>query len=371
MLIPNYLSRQLFASTAAVAFVLSLILVSGRFIKYMAEAASGRILGEVLFAVMAYRLPEFLELILPLSLFLGVLLAYGQLYMSNEMTVLTACGIGERNILSYTIFPAFCLAIVVAVLSVYVAPLCSDRVEQILSEQRSRSEFETLTPGSFHSGGDFVIYARSLSSDKTRMENLFIYQLQKKLKDDAGTQLIVTASSGVRRVDETTGEQYLELENGIRYEGSPGQMDYRRMIFESYRQRLEKPVEPILIRKLKTLPITTLWESGGRQEQAELQWRVSMPVLVLIVALMAIPLSKINPRQGRFLKLIPSIMVYLLYVILLIVSQKWLESGKIGVWPGLWWVHGTFLLLAILLMSWESHRFTIQGFLRGRPSENS
>src|SRR3990167_4364964 len=91
LIIYNYLARQLFVSTAGVAFVLSLILISGRFIKYMAEAASGRILGDVLFAIMAYRLPGFLELILPLSLFLGVLLAYGQLYMSNEITVLTAC----------------------------------------------------------------------------------------------------------------------------------------------------------------------------------------------------------------------------------------------------------------------------------------
>lgn len=366
MIILNYLSRQLFASTAAVAFVLSLILVSGRFIKYMAEAASGRILGEVLFAVMAYRLPEFLELILPLSLFLGVLLAYGQLYMSNEMTVLSACGIGERELLRYTLFPIFCLALLVALLSLYVAPLCSERAERILVEQKSRSEFETLTPGRFHSGGDMVIYARSLTTDKTRMENLFIYQLQKKPENALETQLVVTASNGVRRVDEATGEHYLELFKGLRYEGRPGQADYRRMAFESYRQRLERPVEPMLIRKLKAQATSTLWSGEGAQEQAELQWRLSMPILVLIVALMAIPLSKVNPRQGRFLKLIPSIVVYLLYVILLIVSQKWLESGKIGAWPGLWWVHGVFLLLALALILWESYQFRVRRLWRGR-----
>ncbi len=60
-----------------------------------------------------------------------------------------------------------------------MAPLCSERAERILVEQKSRSEFETLTPGRFHSGGEIVIYARSLSADKTRMENLFIYQMQK------------------------------------------------------------------------------------------------------------------------------------------------------------------------------------------------
>lgn len=366
MIIPRYLSRQLFASTAAVTFVLSLILVSGRFIKYMAEAASGRILGEVLFAVMAYRLPEFLELILPLSLFLGVLLAYGQLYMSNEMTVLNACGIGGRELLSYTALPVVCLALLVAALSLYVAPLCSERAERILVEQKSRSEFETLTPGRFHSGGEIVIYARSLSADKTRMENLFIYQLQKNSANTLAAQLVVTASSGVRKVDEATGEHYLELFQGMRYEGSPGRSDYRRMAFESYRQRLERAAEPMMIRKLKAQATSVLWEGDSVQEQAELQWRLSMPILVLIVALMAIPLSKVNPRQGRFLKLIPSMMVYLLYVILLIVSQKWLESGKISAWLGLWWVHGVFLLLALTLMLWESYQFRVQRLWNGR-----
>lgn len=360
MIIYNYLARQLFVSTAGVAFVLSLILVSGRFIKYMAEAASGRILGDVLFAIMAYRLPGFLELILPLSLFLGVLLAYGQLYMSNEITVLTACGIGERDILRYTIFPAVCLALVVAFLSLYLAPLGSHRAEQILTEQKSRSEFETLTPGRFHSGGKIVVYARSLSQDKTRMENLFIYQSQKS-KEVKGkhveSQLILTAQSGVRRMDATTGEQYLELMNGVRYEGSPGRLDYRTMAFETYRQKLEKSTEPVDIRKLKSLTTLSLWGVHRAQEQAELQWRLSMPILVLVVAIMAIPLSKVNPRQGRFLKLIPSIMLYLLYVLLLIMSQKWLEAGKIGVWVGLWWVHGVFFIFALGLLLWGRYQF--------------
>ncbi len=177
---------------------------------------------------------------------------------------------------------------------------------------------------------------------------------------------MVTASSGVRKVDEATGEHCLELFQGMRYEGSPGRSDYRRMAFESYRQRLERAAEPMMIRKLKAQATSVLWEGDSVQEQAELQWRLSMPILVLIVALMAIPLSKVNPRQGRFLKLIPSMMVYLLYVILLIVSQKWLESGKISAWLGLWWVHGVFLLLALTLMLWESYQFRIQRLWNGR-----
>lgn len=363
MIIYNYLARQLFASTFSVAFVLSLILISGRFIKYMAEAASGRILGEVLFAVMAYRLPGFLELILPLSLFLGVLLAYGQLYLSNEMTVLNACGVGQRQVLIFTLFPALSLAVLVGVLSLYLTPLGNSRVEQILTEQKSRTEFETLTPGRFHSGGDLVVYARSLSTDKTQMEKLFIYQGEKNREVDGEilvSQILLTAQTGVRRVDPNSGDQYLELRNGYRYEGMPGRHDYHKMSFESYRYRLGTAAEPVEIRKLKSRSTASLIGSDVLKEKAELQWRISMPLLVFIVGMMAIPLSKVNPRHGRFLKLIPSVMLYLSYVLLLITSQKWIEKGEISPVFGLWWVHGVFFVIALFMLLSSRYQFSLR-----------
>ncbi|MBV1874103.1 MAG: LPS export ABC transporter permease LptF [Gammaproteobacteria bacterium] len=376
MIIYKYLARQLFASTASVAFVLSLILISGRFIKYMAEAATGRILGEVLFSIMAYRLPGFLELILPLSLFLGILLAYGQLYINNEMTVLTACGVGQRQVLSVTVIPTLCLSLLVAFLSLYLAPLGNYHVEQILHEQKSRSEFETLTPGRFHSsGGETVVYARTLSQDKTQMEKLFIFQGE-KVKVEAGqqvvTQILLTAESGVRRVDASTGVQYLELREGVRYEGTPGRADYNKTAFESYRYLLAAGADPIAVHKLKSLSTETLWKSDQLKERAELQWRISMPLLVIIIALLGVPLSKVDPRHGRFLKLIPSIMIYLVYVFLLISSQKWIEKGEIDPNIGLWWVHLAFLVVAVLLLLWEQHKYKWrQLWVRGDRHENS
>ena len=369
MIIYSYLARQLFASTMGVAFVLSLILISGRFIKYMAEAASGRILGEVLFAVMAYRLPGFLELILPLSIFLGVLLAYGQLYLSNEITVLNACGIGQRHILMFTLLPTLFLAVMVGLLSLYLAPLGNSRAEEILTEQKSRTEFETLTPGRFHTGGDMVVYARSLSSDKTQMEKLFIYQGEKNKEVEGqivSSQILLTAESGVRRVDPLSGDQYLELRNGFRYEGTPGRHDYHKIAFESYRYRLTSTAEPVEIRQLKSRPTNSLLSSVELKEKAELQWRLSMPILVFVVVLLAIPLSKVNPRQGRFLKLIPSILLYLGYVLLLITSQKWIEKGEISPVLGLWWVHALFFLIALAMFLWTQYQFSLrQLWVRG------
>lgn len=357
MIISTYLSRQLFGSTIAITFILSLILVSGRFIKYLADAAAGRLLGEVLLTIMMYRLPGFLELILPLGLFLGILLAYGQLYMSYEMTVLSACGISQSQLVRFTALPTLCLALMVGVLSLYVSPLGNRAVETIFAEQDLRSEFETLAPGRFHTGGQAssVIYAEGLSDDKTRMKKLFIYKGEKPTKKggwERHNQVVVVAESGLRRLDESTGIQYLDLFNGHRYEGVPGQADYQVVSYERYSYKLSDPVSAVKVSKLKALSTHELIESSDLKMQAELQWRLSLPVMVFIIALLAIPLSKVSPRQGRYNKLFPSIMLYLAYVSLLISSQEWIESGKLNVVIGLWWVHGVFFSIAMALLSW-------------------
>ena len=374
MIIYRYLSRQLFVSTLAVAFVLSVILISGRFIKYLADAASGKLLGDVVLMIMAFRLPGFLELILPLSLFLGILLAYGQLYLNEEMTVLQACGISQRRIVYFTLFPAVCMALVVGFFSLYLSPMGNKEVEKLFAEMELRSEFETLSPGRFHSSGnnpDEVIYVQNLSRDKKRMENLFIYQGEKVTLSDAGEsrrkKIVVVSESGYRRLDRKTGEQYLELENGYRYVGEPGFADYQVVSFDKYTYKIMDAAEDIKPEKVKSLSTLSLIKSQSLINKAELQWRLSMPLMVLVVTVLAVNLSKASPREGRFSKLLPSILLYLLYVILLIALQKAVEKGDVPPYLGLWSIHGAFVFLALIL----SYRDKIIKFGRKRRLRNA
>lgn len=341
------------------AFVLSVILISGRFIKYLADAASGKMQGDVLLLIMAFRLPGFLELILPLSLFLGILLAYGQLYLNEEMTVLQACGISPQRILGFTLLPALCMALVVGVFSLYLSPLGNNKVETLFAEMDLRSEFETLTPGRFHASGnnpDEVIYVQNLSDDKTRMENLFIYQgeqvKQTDMEQSRRNKVLVVAESGYRRLDRATGVQYLELEKGNRYVGEPGFADYQVISFDKYTYKLLDSSGVIKPQKVKSLSSLALLNSQTLIEKAELQWRLSMPLLVFIVAMLAVSLSKVTPRQGRFSKLLPSILLYLIYVALLIAAQNALEKGSLPAALGLWLVHGVFFAAALVISNW-------------------
>ena len=262
----RYLIRQIMISMIAVSTILLMVFMSGRFLKYLGNAAEGEISAGVLFSVMAYRFPGFLELILPLGLFIGILLAYGRMYLESEMTVLLACGVSEGDILRQTLIGSLPVMLVVAAMSLYVSPWGMKQVEEIFNKQRKATEFELLAPGRFQdfTSGGRVTYTEGLSDDKRELQGVFIAEFGK---------------------------------NG---EG---------------------------------LTIIT----------------ASLPFIVPVVTLLAVRLSRVNPRQGRFFHLLPAMLVYITYLGLLIVARDALADGAVPEWIGMFWVHGLFLALGLWL----------------------
>lgn len=346
----------------AVFGVLLLISMSGRFIKYLAEAASGELAAEILFPIMGFRLPGFVELILPLSLFLGILLAFGRLYLDSEMTVLTACGYSPTQLLLVSQVMAVIVAIVVGCMSLWLGPSGARQVEELLTQQESLSEFDLLAPGRFQalSSGARVTYTEDLSRDKKELVNVFISERIERPGREL-QHVILVAKAGTQVVDARTGSRFLVLRDGHRYEGAPGALDFRVTGFEEYGVRLDEPEVRKKARKREAEPTAALLRSSRPGEVAELQWRLSLPLLVLVITLMAVPLSKVNPRQGRFFKLFPAILLYLLYVGMLIWARDSIEKGSLGAFPGVWMVHALFLLLGLGLMygeqAWQVYLF--------------
>ena len=355
MIIYRYLSRQLFATTMGVATVLVLILVCGRFIKYLAEAASGRISSDVVFLVMAYRLPGFLELILPLALFLGILLAYGRMYLENEMVVLEACGVSQSRLVYYTVVPALCLSAVVGAFSLYIGPLGAAESVKILEEEKRKSGLEVLNPGRFHASkdGGTVTYTEKVSSADSRMENLFIVNYDEK---DPEQVALIAASRGHYRIDDATGARYLVLSNGSRFQGAPGQADFTRAQYRNYEIKIEEqePYDPS--EDYANRSTLSLLGDDSPKARAELHWRISVPLLVPIVAFLAVPLSRVNPRQGRYLKLLPSIIIYLAYLSLLLAGKNNIAKERINEDIGLLWIHAVFFMFALVVHNWPNFR---------------
>jgi lipopolysaccharide export system permease protein len=358
LIVFRYLSREVLLTLSAVSAVLLVIIMSGRFIRYLAQAAQGLLDPGVLLLIMAYRIPGFLQLILPLALFLGFLLAYGRMYLDSEMTVLSATGMSQQRLFAYSLAPATLVALLAGWLSLGLAPQGIEHVARILNQQSAMTELDTLEPGRFQSmkNGSRVTYTEELSEDRGSLAGVFISEKQLSSSGDKERGISVLVAESGRQEIQADGSRYLILENGYRYDGNPGQADYRAIQYETYGVLLPKPEVAVEITDREAMPTRELIGSDKPRMQSELQWRLSIPVLVFVVTLLAVPLSRVNPRQGRFLKLLPAILLYMAYLALLIGARGALDKEKIPAVLGLWWVHGLFALIGLLLLYWEPLR---------------
>jgi lipopolysaccharide export system permease protein len=351
LIIFRYLSRELFTSMAAVTGILLMIFMSSRLIYQLTAAAAGKIPLEIVFFTLLLRMPSFLEMILPLSLFIAILLAYGRLYAESEMTVLTATGFSSTRLLGYTLLPAGVITLLVAFFSLYLSPLGAQKMEDLYRKQATMTEFELLVPGRFQSTakGSRVTYTEGLSDDKSEMNNVFI----------ADGNTILLAQTGTQKVNPDTGSRFLELHKGKRFDITPGKLDVEVLDFDLYGVKIaDEQAERRKIKK-EAIPTSELFGNDSKRHTSQLQWRFSLIIMVPICAMIAFPLSKVNPRQGRFARLFPAIILFMMYITLLISLRGMLSKGDISPAIGMWWVHGVYALIGLGLLfipEWNRRR---------------
>lgn len=342
LIIFRYLSRELFSTVFAVTSVLLLILIGNRLIRQLAMAAEGEIPLEVVMYTVYLRLPSLLEMILPLALFMGILLAYGRLYAESEMTVLTATGFSENKLLKYTLILATAIAGLVGFFSLYLTPLGAEKLEQVLQKQASMTEFEMISPGRFQSTkrGKRFTYTESLNDNKTIMQNVFI----------ADGDTLILAKEGTQRVDAYTGERFLELHNGTKYNLVPGQAEAEVLEFSMYGVKISEQTTSRKKLRVEAVPTSQLLNSDKVKYQGQLQWRLSLIIMIPICALIALPLSKVNPRQGKFARMVPGIILFMLYLTLVISVTGMVEKGRLIPMIGIWPVHLIYLSIGLFLL---------------------
>lgn len=354
MRILRYLTKDILTHTLAVSFVLFLVVFAGRFIRYLAEAAVGSLTGDVLLPIMLFKLPGFLEMILPLGLFIGILLSLGRLYSDSEMVVLKACGVGPGRLALYVLLPASLIMLVVAVLALYVAPEGSARAQVLLDNPRSAEGLHMLNEGRFRKQrrGSYVTYAERID-DNGLMHNIFVYERSGGRGD--GAHVATFAREGEIVLDEKSGRRYLELRGGGRYRGSPGRLELEEVTFELYGELIPESSNSLRrSSKVEAVPTATLVTSDDPKLQGALWWRLSLPLMIPAAALIALALSRTDARRGRYAKVGPAMLVLLLYFLGLTQGRAVIESGS---GPELMMaVHGAMALLAVLLLNAERFR---------------
>ncbi|RBP77760.1 lipopolysaccharide export system permease protein [Marinomonas rhizomae] len=344
----RYLAKEVLVSTAGVTLILLLVILSGRISNYLGRIADGKMTFESLFLILGYHIPSFVQMILPLAFFLALLLAFGRLYIENEMSVLFSSGISKIKLAGYTVGIALIISSVSASINFWLAPYSEYKAAEASQAQDQLSAFDLLKPGRFEGSGQRTTYIDSFSNEGW-MNQIFLSDVTSK-KNHSLPILTFAANAEQIRVSEQEDRNYLVFKNGTRYEGKPGTANYRITQFDTYAVRMEsKEGRAIDDAYTKTTP--DLLNSNTLLDKVELQWRISLTIIIPILAIIGLSLSQVNPRQGRFFKMLPAILLMIFYIALLIWGRTSLEKGKLPIQLGLWWIHGIFIFIAAVLFA--------------------
>jgi len=345
MIINRALVKEVLISTGAVATIILSIFLVLRSVGFLREAAQGSLPVDSVFVLLLLKMVTYLDVIIPLILFVAILMVLGRWYKDNEMTVLSACGVGHQMLLKPIFVLIFIIGGLVTACSLYLSPLSSRVAEKISFEYKNRTEVSGVVTGSFMetSRGRGVYFIEQFNEDEERYERIFHHSAS---FDSEG---IVVADVAFQQIDEETGDQFLVLKNGTRYEGNPGQPDYRVMDFESYSIRLKNKIRKVPKLPIKAFRTWRLVRSNDPKLKAELQARIAKPIATGILALFALVFSTVTVRGGRTTNLLMAFLIYFSYFNALGVVSSLMKKGKMAPDFGLWIVHGVFLVLAVAL----------------------
>ena len=351
MLIFRYLAKEVFITLAALTTILLLIFMSNQFVSYLNRAASGQIPVMLVMKLMMLELPTLLGLLLPLGFYVALLVAYGRLYAESEMIVLQACGYGPRQLLQHSFMMAIIVTLLVTVIMMWASPFVAIARATLLRTTGIQTIIQTIVPGRFRavSGGQQVFYVDSMNREHTKAKHVFLARLVNT--DGQRRWDVLWAETAFAETEPGSYEDYVILQNGKEYQGLPGHADYQVAEFERYKARLPHPSLEIK-GDIRTSSTRSLWPVNNPDllKAAELQWRLSVALMVLTLTLVGVPLSRVNPRAGKYAKLLPAIVLYIVYANFMFIARDWLAAGKTPLWLGMWWIHLAVALFGLLLI---------------------
>ena len=347
--VQRYVLREVVQTWLAVTGVLVAILVSNQLSRVLGQAADNQYGRAVVFDLIALGAIMNLSVIVPVGLLLAVVLTLGRMYHDSEMAALQACGFGPARLLA----PLFCFAVVIALglgwLAFEQVPRADSQVQLLRQSAIKEAQFGQLDAGRFRafSGGDAVFYAERVDQEGV-LHNVFVQ------RESAGRFEVALADTATYSKTSSGAMHLVTLYNGRRYEGVPGQEDFRVTEFREHGIPIATPEDVRGPLDPDTKPTRLMWGSSDPSDIAQLQFRASTPLMALVLTLVAVPLSKLRPRQGRYARVGFAIVVYFIYSNLLSASKIWVEKGELTPVIGVWWVHVAALALGLYLVMREA-----------------
>ncbi|MGU3524135.1 LPS export ABC transporter permease LptF [Enterobacteriaceae bacterium C23F] len=350
MIIIRYLVRETLKSQLAILFILLLIFFCQKLVRILGAAVDGDIPTNLVLSLLGLGVPEMAQLILPLSLFLGLLMTLGKLYTESEITVMHACGLSKAVLVKAAMILALFTAIVAAVNVMWAGPWSSRHQDKVLAEAKANPGMAALAQGQFTQAtdGNSVLFIEKVSG--SQFHDVFMAQI--RTKGNARPSVVVADSGHLSQ--QKDGSQVVNLNKGTRFEGTAMLRDFRITDFNDYQAIIGHQAVALDPNDTEQMGMSALWHADTPQASAELHWRLTLIATVFIMALMVVPLSVVNPRQGRVLSMLPAMLLYLVFFLVQTSLKSNGGKGKIDPTLWMWGINVLYFALAVVLNLWDT-----------------
>lgn len=350
MILTRYLTKEVFKSQVAILFILLLIFFCQQLVRVLGSAANGNVPADLVFSLLGLGMPTMAQLMLPLCLFIAILLTFGRLYAESEITVMRACGIGQRILVRVALLLSLLTAGLAAYNALWLSPWAIQKQSTIVEDAKANPTMGALSSGQFMStsNNNFVLFIDNIQGNQ--INDVYLFQTAPKGQTKPS---VVTAEKGELKALPNS-DQVLNLQNVQRVEGTAALPDFRITHFDDYQAYLGYQATDNKSDEAATLSSEELIKQNTAATKAELHWRITLILAVPLMALIAVPLSRVNPRQGRFAKILPALLLYLIYFLLQSSFKSAGSAGKLDAAIFMPMVNVAFLLLGIVLNSWDS-----------------
>lgn len=341
--IDRMIALELLKTLLSILLVLVIIIVSRKFLGILTKAIEGEVASETVFSLLGLKTLSAIAILIPPSAFMAVLSVMGRMYRDHEMSVLASAGVGSKRIfqaLSWVIVPAFLVSIVMAL---EVMPWSERKSQELINRDTETHDIRGIKAGRFNefSSGDIVLYAEEMDEEQN-MRKIFVQSSK-----NSSTSVVVADSGRLQKVP--NGDNFVILNHGKRYQGVPGEPTYTISEFDEYGVRISGPEEVADSLKREAMASTALLMSATPKELAEFQKRIGIPLGLIALAILAVPLSRVSPRQGPYSSVFYAFIIYIVYENVQKITQGMLMSGKLPWWSAYALIYGLLGLMTVAL----------------------
>ena len=346
MIFHRALLREFASLAGAVFMTLFAIALTTRLIRLLGQAAGGQIPTDAVIAFLGFFALGALPVLLSLTMFISVLLTLTRGWRDSEMVIWFGSGLSLTAWLKPVMLFAVPQIAVIAALSLLISPWAAQMSAKYATRIDARDDVSRVSPGVFGetANRERVYFVESISGDASVVQNVFVSSVHQQKSG-------VSMSRTGRTEGAPSGDRFIVLEQGRRYEGAPGDEEYRVMEFERYAARIETKEGKAPELSSRSMSTWALLMNPSPVNLGEVLFRVGVPLSATILVLLAIPMSFVNPRAGRSVNLLFALFTYIVYSNLLSVSQARVSQGRMDFGVGLWLVHAGMVALLLFMFA--------------------